>query len=99
MSLLAIGLRRNNGIRRNDIEGISRVSRLQSAGGGVAPRIPIVKTEVEPQLRRLAQTLYELERGGPAAGSLELTSGNHRPMSLIPNTDTNPAPVMTSPLE
>jgi hypothetical protein len=38
------------------------VSRLQSAGGGVAPRIPIVKTAAAEEVWRLVWMQYERDR-------------------------------------
>jgi hypothetical protein len=82
---------------RQEIE----VLRLQSAGGGVALRIPIVKIGAAPKVWRSIWQ-YEFGRGRLAALVIvrhEPAPDKTRPRSSTLTTEILPAPVMMSPLE
>ena len=75
--------------------------RLQSAGGGVALRIPIVKIGAAPKVWRSIWQ-YEFGRGRLAALVIvrhEPAPDKTRPRSSTLTTEILPAPVMMSPLE
>ena len=83
---------------RQEIE----VLRLQPAGGGVAPRIPIVKIGAARKVWRSIWVQYEFGRDRLAALVIvkhEPAPDKTCPRSSTLTTETLPAPVMMSPLE